>query len=539
MYKKILFLVVATSTLALFGNVMEPDSALYASIAKSMVLRNDWVNLYVRGADWLDKPHLTFWLAAISFKIFGITGFAYKFMSFLFGLLGAWYVYKLAKSIYTEKIAITSVIIFLTALHILISTFDTRAEVYITTFTLAAIYHYFKAQSASFWHIVAGSFFAACAIMIKGIFVLFPVFGGFILYWLLSKQFSQLLKIKWWIAIVLILLFITPELYTLYVQWDLHPEKLFFGKPNTSGIKFFFWDSQFGRFFNNGPIKGKGDKLFFFHTTLWAFLPWSILFYSAIVSLFKKKNRVLLAPESILIWGSAGITFLLFSLSKFQLPHYILIILPQFAIITAVYLDTLSKKGLNVFFYVQEILGALLMALLLGLNLILDGHPSFWILIAVIGIYLASKILLKGKNEENLVARSAVISVCLMIFISLYFYPSILKYESGAVAAQWLNKNHPAAKASVLGHPDAYSFDFYATGEVEYFWTKERLAQRQDKKNLVIYVSEAELNELKNVYAVHVLKDFSYYHTTKLTPKFLNAHTRHETLERFFLITIE
>jgi len=146
LYKILIVLIAQVSVLALFGGVMEPDSALYASIAKNMVLRNDWVNIYVRGADWLDKPHLTFWLAAASFKIFGITAFAYKLPSFLFGLLGAWYVYKLAKDIYGEKTALISTLIFLSSLHILISTFDVRAEVYITTFTMAAIYHYYNTR---------------------------------------------------------------------------------------------------------------------------------------------------------------------------------------------------------------------------------------------------------------------------------------------------------------------------------------------------------------------------------------------------------
>lgn len=536
LYKILIALVALVSVPALFGGIMEPDSALYASIAKNMVLRNDWVNIYVRGIDWLDKPHLTFWLAAASFKIFGISAFAYKLPSFLFGLLGAWYLYKLAKDIYIEKTGLISALIFLSSLHILISTFDVRAEVYITTFTLAAIYHYFKAHQGSFWHIVAGSFFAACAIMIKGIFVLIPVFGGFIIYWLLTRQWKQLLKLKWWMAIALIFIFIIPELYTLYIQFDLHPEKLVFGKTGVSGLKFFFWDSQFGRFFNNGPIKGKGDVSFFLHTTLWAFLPWSILFYTAVVNLFKKKNRVNLPAESIMIWTSAAITFLLFSFSKFQLPHYILIILPQFAIITALYIQ--EGKSLKVFFTLQNAL-AVLIVLILSAVAIFFGFTNHYIAIAVLVILLAvSFIIFKGLKTENLLARSAMISVGLMIFLSVFFYPSVLKYESGMEAANWLKKHYPEAKASVLMYPDAYSFDFYANGEPKYFWSYEELNKLKDEKNLVIYTPESELAKLKKDYRAEVLKSFEYYHITKLSPKFINAKTRPQLLEHFYLVKI-
>ncbi|WP_412467345.1 ArnT family glycosyltransferase [Pedobacter sp. KLB.chiD] len=537
-YKILIILVALVSILALFGGVMEPDSALYASIAKNMVLRNDWINIYVRGTDWLDKPHLTFWLAAASFKIFGITAFAYKLPSFLFGLLGAWYLYQLAKDIYNEKTGLISALIFLSSLHILISTFDVRAEVYITTFTLAAIYHYYKAHQGSFWHIVAGSFFAACAIMIKGIFVLIPVFGGFVIYWLLTRQWKQLLKLKWWTAIALIFIFIIPELYTLYIQFDLHPEKVVFGKTGVSGLKFFFWDSQFGRFFNNGPIKGKGDVSFFLHTTLWAFLPWSILFYAAVVNLFKKKNRVTLPAESIMIWTSAAITFLLFSLSKFQLPHYILIILPQFAIVTALFIQQLEGKNLKVFFTIQNVL-AVLIVLILSAVAVFFGFTDYYIAIVVLVILLtASFLIFKGFRTENLLARSAVISVGMMIFLSIFFYPSVLKYESGMEAGNWLKKNYPQSKAAVLMYPDAYSFDFYANGEPKYFWSYEELNKSRDEKNLVIYAAESELAKLKKEYGAEVLKSFGYYHITKLTPKFINAETRPQLLEHFYLVKL-
>ena len=539
LYKFLLVIIVIVSAFALFGGIMEPDSALYASIAKTMVLTNDWINIYVRGADWLDKPHLTFWLAAVSFKIFGITAFAYKLPSFLFGLLGAWYLYKLAKDIYDEKTGLLSALIFLSSLHILISTFDVRAEVYITTFTLAAIYHYYKAHYGSFLHIVAGSFSAACAIMIKGIFVLFPVFGGFIFYWILTKQFKQLGKLKWWLAVFLIFIFIIPELYTLYVQFDLHPEKVIFGKTGVSGLKFFFWDSQFGRFFNNGPIKGKGDISFFLHTTLWAFLPWSILFYAAVINLFRKKNRINLPAKSIFIWTSAAITFLLFSLSKFQLPHYILIILPQFAIITSLYINKLTDRSLKTFIITQNILFGLVVLILSTVAYFFRFDYYLSAIGMLIIIIAFSFLFFRGLKTDTLIARSTLISVALMLFLSIFFYPSLLKYESGMQAGEWLKKNYPISKTSVLMYPDAYSFDFYTNGEPIYLWNYDDLAKRKDEKDLIIYISATEFEKLKTTYKnAEVLKSFEYFHITKLSRKFINAETRPQVLEQFYLVKI-
>ncbi|WP_443944596.1 ArnT family glycosyltransferase [Pedobacter sp. AW1-32] len=537
-YKILIAAVIAVSTIALFGGIMEPDSSLYASIAKNMVLRNDWGNLYVRGLNWLDKPHLTFWIAAAFFKLFGITAFAYKLASFLFGLIGAWYTYKLAKSIYDEKVGLLGALLFLSGLHVLVSTFDVRAEIYITTFTLASIYHYYKAQHSSIRHIVIGSFFAACAIMIKGIFVLVTILGGIILYWLFTKQWKQFLKPKWWLAFLLIFIFILPELYTLYVQFDLHPERMIFGKTNVSGIKFFFWDSQFGRFFNNGPIKGKGDLTFFLHTTLWAFLPWSVLFYAAIANLFKRSNRAKHPNESIIIWASAAVTFLMFSLSKFQLPHYILIILPQFAIVTALYIRNLNASQIKIFTIIQNITFFLVAALLTAVAIYFNFEAKY-IAIAFIWLVLgAAFYLFKGVILETMIARSAMISVALMIFLSGFFYPAALKYESGMQAGIWLKDHYPQSKAAVLMHGEAFSFDFYAQGEPSYFWSHDELEKFALPKNTILYAPEAEVEYLKQKYNGTVLKSFEYFHLTKLTPKFLNVKTRNEVLERYYLVKI-
>lgn len=46
----------------LLNDILEPDGALYATIAKHITLTGDWTNLFVDGNDWLDKPHFPFGL---------------------------------------------------------------------------------------------------------------------------------------------------------------------------------------------------------------------------------------------------------------------------------------------------------------------------------------------------------------------------------------------------------------------------------------------------------------------------------------------
>jgi 4-amino-4-deoxy-L-arabinose transferase-like glycosyltransferase len=107
-------------------DILEPDGALYATIAKTIAQSGDFVNLYRDGADWLDKPHFPFWMAALSFRFLGINGFAYKFPALLFWGVGAWYTWRLALTIYGKPVAQLSTLIYVSAAHLVISNNDVR-----------------------------------------------------------------------------------------------------------------------------------------------------------------------------------------------------------------------------------------------------------------------------------------------------------------------------------------------------------------------------------------------------------------------------
>ena len=107
------------------------DAYTYAMLGKNIVVSGNWVDLTYRGQPWLDKPHFPFWMTAISFKLFGISTFTYILPGFIFNLIGACYTYRLAKLLYSETIGILAVLLYVTSLHLLISSIDVRAEAYL------------------------------------------------------------------------------------------------------------------------------------------------------------------------------------------------------------------------------------------------------------------------------------------------------------------------------------------------------------------------------------------------------------------------
>jgi len=58
--------------LPLFGR----DEALYAEAAREMLAGGDWITPYVNGVFFFEKPPLYYWLAGISYSIFGVSPFA-------------------------------------------------------------------------------------------------------------------------------------------------------------------------------------------------------------------------------------------------------------------------------------------------------------------------------------------------------------------------------------------------------------------------------------------------------------------------------
>ncbi|TDE14708.1 ArnT family glycosyltransferase [Dyadobacter psychrotolerans] len=534
----LLLLGIALNIPGLWLDVMEPDGALYATIAKHMVLHNDWINLFGNGSDWLDKPHFPFWMAAISYKIFGINGFAYKLPAFLFWLLSLYYTYLTARDLFNSSVARISVLIYTVALHSTLANFDVRAEPYLTACVTAAVWHMLKVyRKEKGWHIVAAGIFIACAMMTKGIFVLITIGGGWVIFWALTKQWEQFVNYRWWLVLALSFVFILPELYSLYVQFDLHPEKVVFGQTNVSGVKFFFWDSQFGRFFNTGPIKGKGDPTFFLHTSLWAFLPWSIGLVAGVVYLIRfDKSR---DPQRWIIYGSALITFLMFSMSKFQLPHYIVMEFPYFAIITGYFFYQMSvSTKLGKLVSAQSVLVYILALAISGLFYITHMENAVLGIILTVSIAIGSTLLRYKNPLQQLMYKSYASAMMLYIFLFCFFYPFLLKYQSGGEAAKLIPDEKEHLPVAAYGS-FSYAFEFYSPGDVKLIRSNNELDNFIKDNPCFIYTTAAVGDSLiKSGVDAQVVGSPEFFHITRLKMGFLNHEKRTQTLQKRYLLYV-
>jgi len=542
-YFLIFLLILIVTILGLPLDLINPDAALYATISKTIFEQNDFINLYSLGYDWLDKPHLPFWLTAISYKIFGVSNFAYKLPGVVVFFFGIWITYKFTKENYNKKTAIMAAIILATATHSVISNFDVRAEPYLTGFIIASLYYtdrYIKLNKFS--HLVFACLFSALAIMTKGIFALIPIFAALFGELIIKRSWKQIFNPIWLVASLLILVFIIPELVALYIQFDMHPEKVIFNKTGTSGLRFFFWDSQFGRFFNTAPIKGSGDKLFFIHTILWAFLPWGILFYiSSFLKIKRNLKKVINKEEFYTICG-ALFTILIFSLSQFQLAHYTNIIFPFMAIIVADFIYkleiTYSKKIIKSYQIILWFQNILALTIIIFLFFIMQPNINYIFFVLIIASYFVFIAIKRSKSNKpiKLFLISTIIFLNIYSFLFTHFYPTILEYQGGVSAARFVNSNYTGKGSLIDSRKKSFGFEFY---QKESFKRVDSLLINNEKGR-IFYLDKKEYDLfLRNNISFKVIKNIDNFHVSKINGTFLNKNTRNKALKKHYLVEIQ
>ncbi|GAB4123547.1 MAG: hypothetical protein Fur0040_04930 [Sideroxydans sp.] len=415
------------------------DSITYAALSQHIALSGDWVSLVLDGQDWLDKPHLPFWLTALSFQLFGVGAFAYKLPGFLFHVLGGYFTYRLARLFYPREAAWLALLVYASAFQSMDAAVEVKAETYLNGLIMGACYYWLRhdAQTRT-KHLLLGALFTAGAMMTKGVFTLITVFSGLVALWLYRGEWRKLTSGKWLMAYALSLLFTAPEWLALYLQFDAHPEKIVFGQSNVSGIRFFFWDSQFGRFFNSGPIRdtsGGGHPLYFVGVFLWAFLPWVPLYLAALWRGARRfSGSAAQQREAFVFLGAAFfVTFILFSATPFQLDHYLVILFPFAAILCGGYLHGLQAERSH--WRLPLVQGAIAM-LLLGLAVALAWYVHLpWVLavaLALVGVALSATYALYDRMRA---AALLVLPLCAVLTLfAVLTLTAALTYRTVGVA---------------------------------------------------------------------------------------------------------
>ncbi|MDE1208078.1 ArnT family glycosyltransferase [Tenacibaculum larymnensis] len=534
--KYLYFLVAVVYVIGLFIPLMANDSAQHATMSMRMYLSDNFFELLKGPNPYLDKPHMHFWLSAISFKIFGLHEWAYRLPALLFTILGAYSVYQLTKKLYSKSVAHFGSLIFLTSQSIILANHDVRTDAVLTGATIFAIWQLFEYVSTKkLISIILGAIGMGISFSTKGFYgvgiICFAIFSH-IIY---TKKFNVIFSYKVLIGLFAFFLSITPVVYAYYVQFGM------------DGVNFILWSQNVERITATGFKQNSPDYFFFFHSLLWTFLPWAFLMYYGLFYQIKKlvKNKFKSVQDiELLTLGGVLITLLIISFSKFKLPHYLNPLLALFSVFTAGVLYNLQKdnqqKTLKIFVgfvYFMTIVLTIAVVLILCFTF---NTPS--ILTFIISCILFLVLLFSLIQKENLSKKIVINSVLLMVFINVvlntYFYPELLQYQGGIKLATIVNQNDSINIEDVYFYENDYSWplDFYTERNTPHI-TKEEL--KNINKDVWIVIRNIPLEKVEeDGFIIKEKHRVDHFRVTRLSLKFLNPKTRDSKLGDAYLLKI-
>lgn len=545
-YWFLLFLIVLVYVAGMFVTLFENDSAQFAVMAMRMAQENDFLNLIKGPIQYLDKPHMHFWLAALSYKIFGIHDWAYRIPAILATFVGAYSCYGLGKLLYNRDTGKLAALIFMTAQTIVLANIDVRTDAVLTAFTIFSIWHLaVYAERKSLLHIILGAFGAGIAFSTKGQIALLVIGLTLICHLAYTRKWKVLLNWRVLAGLLVFAITIVPMLYAYYHQFDLHPDKVIRGTTGRSGILFILWEQSFERLTGEGMGTNSSDYFFFFHTFLWVFLPWTVIGIMALGSRIRTfyKSRLKYKPEyEFLTLGGIILAFLIISFAQFKLPHYLNILIPLFAVLTASYLNSLYLRGkiktVKILLGVQYfILAVIFVACSLLCFYVFKVKNPYAYILMVLAVVL---IMYYSLKRENSYLKVITISLCgsllLNAVLNLHFYPHLLKYQAGSHMAEIVaEQGIPVENIYKVSEDHTWGLDFYNKKPV----LISDFDKIRNKKDIWLYLSEPDLQKLREQgYDWDQQFSAAQFRISRLQVKFLNPATRKKVLGKMHLVHI-
>lgn len=519
--------------------LMDVDSATYALLSKQMFQSGHYLQLYLNGKDYLDKPPLVFWSACLFFKIFGIHDWVYRLPSVLCLAFGIYCTYRYARIFYSEQAAKLAALIMASCMATYVMTSDVRIDTMLTGWVMFSMWQLAEFnRSLKLKNILLGGLGVGLAMMTKGpIGLIIPV-TAFAVEFAYKREWKNFFRWQYLLAVLIIAIVLLPMSYGLYEQFDLHPEKVMYDHTGTSGLRFFYWTQSFGRITGESSWNNNPDPFFLYHSFLWSFAPWCVFFIPALFTEIKNKIRNFKNPDgSEAITVSGFVLVLIFlSRSKYQLPHYTFAIHPLAAVITARYLDkqfatSVKTKLFRVFYGIDIFLMCVIYAILFLIVFLIFPAPAVFPAIIILSLccFVYLFFMSNAPGHVKTLLLTLIPFITLALIFNTYFYPELLTFQTGSYIAQKLDKTAPEG-SRLLVYKDYHGFamQFYSHFPVVEWANKDNLQSYLTPGKTYILADTADMQEIENVNPrITVLGRYYSHSPALLSWPFLNPATRY------------
>ncbi|HSO88313.1 MAG TPA: glycosyltransferase family 39 protein, partial [Draconibacterium sp.] len=385
-------------------------------------------------------------------------------------------------------------------------------------------------QQKKWSNFILGFFGVGLSMLSKGpVGAVLPFFA--VLFFLVSqKDFRQLLHPKWFLGIFISLLIISPTLIHLYNSFGLE------------GIKFFFITNNFGRI--TGEYAGSStDYFFYFHTLLWAFLPWTIIVLYALFSTMKKW----FLPEDNSKWnfyllGSVFVLLLILSVAKGKAPNYLLIAVAPISVIAGKWLanfNSIPVKNQRMVIVLQICFTALLIVFSVFITVVFSDFSLLTTVILILIIVLLIFILVKFKFQplRKAILISMILTGMLNLFLNVKVFPGLYAYQGARQVLKLYEKQNLLKTQLYNFELEEYGLFFYSRQPVENIDNWDTLYNRMAKPGTWLYTNEIKYNDIiKMDYEIDTVYQIRQIGMNRINPGFLNPKTREQSLKPNYLI---
>jgi 4-amino-4-deoxy-L-arabinose transferase-like glycosyltransferase len=506
------------------------DAGKYAAISRIIYETGDWINLKIHFEPYLQKPPLIFWITTPFYFIFGPVGFAFKLPVLLYSGIAIYSTYRFTKLFYSNKTAKIAALILATSEFYFLFHNDIHTDSLLTAnviFSVWQLAEYFKSKKMA--NMLLAGLGVGLSLISKGPIGIFVPVTAALSHLVYQKQLKSLFSYKVALGGFVTLLVLTAGLSGIFNQ---------FGRE---GLKFFFWENNVGRI--TGKIKGDNtDYLFYFHTTLYIFLPWAVLFFIGLFMEFKTffKSKT---PE---LFSLGGIFFywIIISLAKAKAPHYLMVLSPFMAVLTSKWLlyffeSNPSQKMQKTIGGIQLFVTVVLWILLFALCTYFfpANNIFFWLVIA--GLLILFFLSNKYDKLNRVILKSVISIVALNFAINAHIFPEFFTYHSVIPACEVFNEKAEEGEMLNTYKSEHRELFFYAKNPGHFLYDSEDLAKCLTRKNDWIFTNDEGLKEIEQTTAqIKLVQSYKHRSLSKFTLGFINPATRANRLTNMHLIKI-
>jgi 4-amino-4-deoxy-L-arabinose transferase-like glycosyltransferase len=317
--------------------LLDDADSIHAEAAREMLLKHNWVTLYVNGIRYLEKAPLMYWTVAVSYKLFSVGEWQTRLPLALSVLGLGLCAYIFGRRFLSPGAGFYAALILITAPGIFVYTRFLIPDAIVAMWLTLGLYFFliaYEQEKPSRWVCWGFAITVALNVLTKSLIGLaFPAMIIFV-FLLLTGNFKKLFKMRPWSSALVFLAVAAPWHILASIRSPAQPSG-----PEKGFLWFYFVNEQVLRYLNR-RIPRDYDKvpLLIFWALLLAWLiPWFVFLFPALREIPRRvrewRQGLDARARANLFFGVwAGVIMIFFSFSTRQ-EYYSLPVLPALALL--------------------------------------------------------------------------------------------------------------------------------------------------------------------------------------------------------------